>query len=334
MPKRFIIAIALLAGCAGVVEEGVYDGGVEEFEEPFDASVKAGRDAGAKLDAGRADATVVTSDAAASPSAEEAGTQDPDTGTPAGAPGASGKSRGCAQSASGTGSFEMRSVEVGGVGRTYHVRIPSGYRASRAYPVVFRFHGWGGDGLSGGLGIEGSAGEDALIVAADGLEVDGPNRGWDEQSEPNDLMLFDAMYAAVTAAYCVDLARVFAYGFSMGGGMTNLLGCKRADKLRATAAIAGYNRIDGSCAQPMAAWFQHDRDDDAVPVSEGRGARDRDLTRNGCTSEAASEEDDCVRYAGCRTGFPVVYCETGGLGHNIAGDSAPGRVWSFFQSLP
>jgi hypothetical protein len=45
-------------------------------------------------------------------------------------------------------------------------------------------------------------------------------------------------------------------------------------------------------------------------------------------------EGDCVRYTACSSGEPVVWCETHGLGHNIAGDRAPDLAWRFFNGLP
>lgn len=230
--------------------------------------------------------------------------------------------------ATSDGEFEEVSVRVGSTDRSYQIRLPDSYDASRAYALIFRFHGYGGDGLSGGLGIEGPAGDDAIIVGPDGL-----NQGWSNGSEAGDLAFFDAMYEAISERYCVDRARVFAYGFSMGGGFTNLLGCRRADVLRATAAIAGFDRGTGSCARPVAAWFQHDQNDDSVPIAQGRSARDRVVARAHCSANS-TPAGSCVSYQGCDPGYPVVFCETTGKGHNIAGDTAPQAVWDFFRALP
>ncbi|HEX5659154.1 MAG TPA: hypothetical protein VFX59_18300 [Polyangiales bacterium] len=232
---------------------------------------------------------------------------------------------GCGSAATGDGMFAAETLRGE---RSYHVRLPRDYDPSRAYALIFRFHGYGGDGLSAGLGIEGPAGDDAIIVGPDGLD-----RGWSASSEAGDLAFFDAMYDAVTQRYCVDRTRVFAYGFSMGGGFSNLLGCRRAETLRATAAIAGFDRGTGRCARPVAAWFQHDQDDDAVPLAQGAAARDRVLERAHCSTRTTSA-GSCVRYQGCDPGIAVVWCETSGRGHDIAGDTAPQAVWDFFRALP
>jgi polyhydroxybutyrate depolymerase len=239
---------------------------------------------------------------------------------------ARGRSAGCGKAASGKDAFEQRTAQLRTGMRTYHVRVPSTYDAGRAYPLVFRWHGWGGTGLSEGLDIEVAAKEEAIIVAPDGRD-----RGWRFSSGTEDLALFDAMYESLTGSYCVDLGRVFSYGFSAGGSVTYALACLRAEQLRGVAVIAAFN-VPIPCNAPIAAWLQHDRDDDAVALSHGEAARDRLLARNQC-SERTAAAGNCKRYLGCMDGFPVVWCETRGLGHNIAGDTAPAQVWRFFSEL-
>jgi polyhydroxybutyrate depolymerase len=269
--------------------------------------------------------------AASTDAAMDAGTMDArfTAPGPAAVPVSARRSDGCGKGAAVSGSFVTRTRSIAERERTYHVRLPDGYDPNRAYPVVFRWHGRGGNGLSGGLGIEWAAGRDVIVAAADGLDT-----MWTAGSEEVDLALFDAMLDELSREACIDPARIFAYGFSAGGGFTNALGCKRASVIRAIAAIAGFDRADARCdSQPMAAWFLHDRDDLAVPIDLGRSARARNLRRNGCASEGEMH-GDCTFYRGCRDGYPVVWCETGGLGHDIRGDSAPWEVWQFFSRLP
>jgi poly(3-hydroxybutyrate) depolymerase len=239
------------------------------------------------------------------------------------------RSPGCGSSAQGAGQFVTQTLTVAEQTRSYHVRLPDGYDPARAYPLIFRFHGYSGNGLSGGLEIERSAGAAAMIVAADGLDA-----AWGERNEKRDLAFFDAMYETLSQRYCVDLRRVFAYGFSMGGGLVNLLSCVRADKLRASASIAGVERGQRRCLGPVAAWFMHDRDDDTVPIRAGENARERARARNRCHGEPVRLSGGCLRYEGCAAGAPVVWCETTGFGHSVDGADASERVWEFFRSLP
>jgi polyhydroxybutyrate depolymerase len=222
----------------------------------------------------------------------------------------------------------MKSIRANDRDRTYHVFVPEGYQPTRRYPVVFRFHGTTGDGLSGGLGIEDATKKDTLIVGADGL-----NKTW--SANATDLALFDAMVAAVGEEYCVDLGKLFAYGFSAGAGFSEYLSCIRGDTLRGVAAVEGYDWGRGrNCEGPVAAWLLHDGSDQSAPIAGGRAARDHLLEQNGCTMETEPAGQDCVRYKGCTEGHPVVWCETSGMGHNIRGDYAPQEVWKFFSGLP
>lgn len=236
------------------------------------------------------------------------------------------RSPGCDGAAAAGGSFRREELRVAELTRSYHVRLPDGYQPARAYPLVFRFHGHSGDGMSGGLNIERPAGEQAIVVGPDGLDTN-----WSRASEPNDLAFFDAMYETVSRRYCVDLARVYSYGFSAGGGMSSLLACLRADKLRAIAVIAGVERGSAKCGQAVSAWLSHDSNDPTVPLSEGTSVRERLRKQNSCSTRTKLTEPGCVRYEGCKQ--PLVWCETHGRGHDIDGEQAPERVWAFFKGL-
>jgi poly(3-hydroxybutyrate) depolymerase len=176
--------------------------------------------------------------------------------------------------------------------------------------------------VSGGLDVEAFAGEDAIVVGADGL-----HGSWNS----GDLVFFDRTLEEVEAKFCVDRSRVFSYGFSAGGFFTNLLACERGDVLRASASIAGGPRGD-NCRGKVANWFLHDVGDTVVPFALGEAARDRALEMNGCSTKTIDEGDGCVRYLGCDKA-PVVWCQAQGFGHHIRGDFAPQRVWKFFRSL-
>lgn len=113
-------------------------------------------------------------------------------------------SRGCGVFNTGSGDFTLLKVHVLDQNRSYHLRIPSTYDPNRAYPLIFRWHGWGGDGLSGGLGIEYFAENNAIVVGADGL-----NHGWNTDTASVDLRFFDLMLETIENKYCIDRDRVF-----------------------------------------------------------------------------------------------------------------------------
>jgi poly(3-hydroxybutyrate) depolymerase len=236
------------------------------------------------------------------------------------------RSVGCGIPEKGHRNFMPMEIRVLDKVRTYHLFVPIWYDPNRAYPLIFTWHGSGGDGLSGGLDIKSKSRNDAIVVAADGL-----NGTWNSDTDSPDLVFFDRMLENIENGYCVDRDRIFSYGFSVGGYFTNLLACERGNVLRASASVAG-GLAGENCKGKVAAWFLHDENDDAVPIAEGRAARDRALAINGCSTNTDDEGDGCVRYQGCNAD-PVVWCESRGIGHNIRGKFAPPRVWKFFRSL-
>lgn len=238
------------------------------------------------------------------------------------------RSAGCGKPFSGTSSFVTSTMTIRAVARTVHLWVPRSYAPSRAYPVIFKWHGSGGTGLSGGLEIERQSGEDAIVVAADGL-----NARWDLDPMGPDVELFDQLLAKLEATTCVDRDRIFSYGFSMGGMMSELLGCVRGDVIRAIAPVEGFMPSMPACVGRAAAWIVNSVDDQAVTIDRGRQGRDAYLLRNGCgtTSQPVSPAP-CVRYDGCAADYGVTWCQTTGPHNPQSGFAAPG-AWAFFKSL-
>jgi poly(3-hydroxybutyrate) depolymerase len=237
------------------------------------------------------------------------------------------RSAGCGITQVGTGKFMQMKIRVLDQDRKYHLLVPTNYDPNRAYPLIFRWHGAGGNGLRGGLGIEYSAKDNAIVVSAAAM-----GKYWRIYSDSIDLHLFDSMLDTISSQYCIDRNRIFSYGFSVGGTFSNLLACERGDVLRASATIAS-GFAGGNCKGKVATWLLHDQNDDAVPIAKGEAVRERAVATNGCSTNTIEEANGCLRYQGCDAA-PVVWCESKGFGHNIRGDYAPAQVWKFFQSLP
>ncbi|HEY6881519.1 MAG TPA: hypothetical protein VI299_26015, partial [Polyangiales bacterium] len=172
-PRMWAVWSLLSVGCGGYVGSTTPSGDVRDDASSATADDDAGADSGGvpgTRDGGVARDAATPDAAAHDASARDASVRDaamPDASVfDAGVPAAMGRSGGCGMASSGgDGMFAEQTARIGGVDRSYHVRLPNDYDATRAYPLIFRFHGYGGDGLSGGLGIEGPAGDDAIIVA-------------------------------------------------------------------------------------------------------------------------------------------------------------------------
>jgi poly(3-hydroxybutyrate) depolymerase len=253
------------------------------------------------------------------------------------------------------------------------MRLPDDYDSNKPYWLIFGFHGRGGraaDVDTGGsnlynmahYGLQKLSDNGAIFVAPDGL-----GGGW-ANSGGEDLAFVDDMVELITDNYCVDTTRLYANGFSYGGGMSYALACARANVFRGVAIYNGavLSGCDGG-NEPIAFWQMHGLTDGTLGIAPARGMRDRFVENNGCTDQDPPEPPQpppylrpgghvCTDYAGCSTGHPVRWCAhqsghgnaivdgTGDLFHacanpgNTCSDSCPcswvpGDVWSFFNSL-
>ncbi|ESQ84420.1 hypothetical protein AEAC466_08690 [Asticcacaulis sp. AC466] len=134
------------------------------------------------------------------------------------------------------------------------VHLPSGFNPTAPTPVIFVFHGSGGDGarilkLSH---LTEAADRYGFIVAAPdgGIPVD---KGfvWNIPGVPtvtgvvpgpkdaDDVAFIKASIDWLADEGCVDREQVYASGLSGGGRMTSWLGCVAADRFAAIAPVVG-----------------------------------------------------------------------------------------------
>jgi polyhydroxybutyrate depolymerase len=235
---------------------------------------------------------------------------------------------GCGATGAATGLRDVTTT-VAGVERHYLLFVPDGYVASTPTRLIFVFHGLGGDGalIRSYFGFEDEADGQALFVYPDGLLVEG-GTGW----SASDLPFFDAILGEVSAAYCIDPARVFATGHSYGGYMSNLVGCQRGDVVRGIAPVSG-GLLTNACDDPVAAWIAHGDADTTVSQAQGIAARDRWIGLNDCaTASTPTEPAPCVAYDGCADGYPVTWCSFAG-GHYPLPSYTGQAIWDFFADL-
>lgn len=248
--------------------------------------------------------------------------------------GAAVRSAGCGrapQLASGT-----RTLELDGDTRTFILDLPGDYDQSKAYPVLFGFHGRGFSGAEFRAesygGLLSAAGGDAIVVHPDALgDVE---RAWETESQ-RDIRFFDALLEAIGDGLCIDESRVFAAGHSSGGYFTNTLACARGDSLRAIAPVAGggpfgSNGNPPDCESPVSAWIAHSMTDQTVLFSNGEGSRDYWRESDECSDSFGSVAPaPCVAFEGCGPGLAVNWCVYEG-GHDWPSFAAQ-AIWNFFE---
>jgi poly(3-hydroxybutyrate) depolymerase len=265
----------------------------------------------------------------------------PDAGTPdAAAPGDAAASSGpapsppCAAGATVPAPDGYQTIMSGGRARRFLVRVPKSYDGKKPLPLVFALHGGGANGMSFETriaAIKNAIGERAMFVYPDGLAASGGMITWARDFK-DDLAFMDAVLVWWKEKVCFDESRVFAMGQSSGAYFSHTLGCHRPGVFRAVATNGGgarANEFVGCKGDPVAAWVSNGAADTAH-IAAARKARDEWVKINGCTmaNPMKTTPEPCVSYTGCKTGFPVHYCENSG-GHDIP-SYAPMGMASFF----
>ncbi|WP_290859685.1 ricin-type beta-trefoil lectin domain protein [Hamadaea sp.] len=216
-------------------------------------------------------------------------------------------------------------ISVGGVNRTFILRIPANYNNANPYRLIFAYHWRGGtmnDVASGGTsgaswayyGMQEQSNNSAILVAPQGF-----GNGW-ANNNGEDLAFTDAMVSRIQGDLCVDTAQLYAMGFSYGGGMSYAVACARASVFRAVVVYSGA-QLSGCSGgtQPIAYFGIHGVSDNVLNISLGRSLRDTFLRNNGCAAQNAPEPAAgsgthiTTKYS-CRAGYPVQWAAFDG-GH-------------------
>ena len=260
---------------------------------------------------------------------------------------------GLALYASGVGlPSEKKSVSVQGRKRTYRLYVPPTVPRNAPSPLVFVFHGGGGQGPSMErlTSFDDLAEREKFVVAYpnaigahwnDGREVD----AFDSQREAvDDVAFVSTLIDAISAVHRIDAGRVYATGISNGAIFSNYLGARLADRVAAIAPVAG------GLAEPLRPVFHPSRpvsvlivngtEDPLVPYSGGAVSRTHGRVlgaeetarlwaeADGCGRDAAKDAPTAVaegcstvrrRWTGGRDRTEVVLDTIEGGGHTWPG---------------
>ncbi len=234
--------------------------------------------------------------------------------------------------------------------RGYRLFVPPGYDGRTRLPLVLDLHGSGGtaEGQAKNSGFEIVAARTGFAVAT--LEGDGARWNVPVAAErPDDVAYVSDVIDHAGARLCVDSARVYATGFSGGGRMSSLLGCKLNTRIAAIAPVSGL-RWSAPCAgRPLPVLTFHGLADTQNPYdgkAPGRGAEWLESVpdalagwaqHNGCDGNAVLDDPpgplSTIRYERCRGGADVRMIRIDGLGHSWARQEidATATIWQFFS---
>jgi polyhydroxybutyrate depolymerase len=239
----------------------------------------------------------------------------------------------------------------GGRQRSYRLFVPPAYDGRTPIPLVLDLHGSGGTsaGQARNSGFEDVAARESFAVAS--LQADGGR--WNvpvQDNRADDVAYVSDVIDHVAARLCTDRARVYATGFSGGGRMSSLLGCKLNARIAAIAPVSGLrwpapcdgrpipvltfhgladqqNPYEGKVANRGAEWLE------SVPDALAGWAR-----HNGCAANVILDDPagplSTMRYADCREGAEVRMIRIDGLGHRWTKEEVDTTtvMWQFFKS--
>jgi polyhydroxybutyrate depolymerase len=150
--------------------------------------------------------------------------------------------------------------------------VPPSYDGQTPAPLVLLFHGFGGNGRSildySGFGATADR-HGYIAVAPDGQ---GAPRFWNvamSTDAADDVAFVRQVLDEVTAGLCIDSHRVYAAGFSNGGGMALRLACDMPGTVAAVGVVASmFPQCAATPATPLIAF--HGTSDPELPFNGGR----------------------------------------------------------------
>jgi polyhydroxybutyrate depolymerase len=249
-----------------------------------------------------------------------------------------------------------RTIEVGGLKRTYHVHVPPSYDPKKPTPVVLALHGAGMNGtmMKVFTGLDKKADEAGFIVVyPDGTGVGGLFLVWNAGSfgnlggkNVNDVAFMAALLDDLAKIANVDAKRVCAAGMSNGAMMAYRLAAELSERIAAIAPVAG-TMVISKCEpkRPVSVIHFHGTKDALVPFgsSERKGGRagpfrsvdgsvEAWVKANGCKAEpettvVADGKEDGLKvtrkvYGGGKDDAEVTLYVIDGGGHTWPGTNA------------
>lgn len=274
-----------------------------------------------------------------------------DTGTGGSDPGSGGSGTGGSQTVSCDGATitpgdTTRMLTVGGKQRSYILHVPNQYSGEEAVPFIIDFHGITGNGQG-----QRTSSPYPAATAADGVIMAFPTglpgpigNAWNVGpccvADVDDVEFARAMVEDVAEVACIDPKRVYAVGFSMGGGLSHYLACHAADVFAAVAPAAfdllEENVDDCQPSRPITVVSFRGTSDNVVQYDGGYssvvpgmpitflGAQDtfaKWAELNSCTGAAEDVGGGCKTYSNCEAGTTVTLCTKQGGGHEAGNAS-------------
>jgi polyhydroxybutyrate depolymerase len=243
----------------------------------------------------------------------------------------------------------MGSVQVGGQPRNYILHVPASYTGKMPVPLVTDWHPilFNDSFEQGNSMYQAKSDKEGFIV----VFPDGIDNAWNigdcctTSRMVDDVGFARALIDKLKQEACIDPKRIYAVGYSMGGGMSYKLACDAADIIAAVAPAAFelMTEAEWPChpKRPITVISFNGTADFVVPYTGGDVNPPNGLMvtnhflgapatfkhwaeLNGCTDMPADKGGGCQTYSACKDGVEVTLCTSQGGGH-VTGD--PNVAW-------
>jgi polyhydroxybutyrate depolymerase len=231
-------------------------------------------------------------------------------------------------------------VQVGSVSRQYSLHVPTGYTGKTPVPLVTDWHP-----ILLNNAFEQSNSGYLQKADTEGFVVAWPNgidNAWNvgpcctTSRSVDDVGFARALVAKLETQLCIDPKRIYAVGYSMGGGMSYKLACDATDLFAAVAPAAFELMVENEwpChpSRPISVMSFNGTSDFIVPYAGGASAPPNGLPitnhflgaeatfakwamLDGCTGQPMDTGGGCKTYSQCQAGVEVTACVKQGGGH-------------------
>ena len=166
-------------------------------------------------------------------------------------------------------------IKVNNTQRIYRIYLPKKYSNSKKHPLILDFHGYASNGIrqeaiSKFIPIANK--HKIILVFPEGSfgknHVQGWNTGLHKTIVSNDVLFVSDAISQLQSNFCVDPKRIYATGFSNGGGMVSRLMCLMGKRIAAFAPVsASFVTSPGTCLneKPVSIINFHGTADRIVP---------------------------------------------------------------------
>lgn len=141
--------------------------------------------------------------------------------------------------------YISETIQFDGLTREYSIYVPASYDGISSFPLLFNFHGGGGDiasqiAIADMSPIADTANFIVVYPQARQDPSDGNSFNWIPKTPGtfDDVPFISSLIDTIASNYQIDQTRIYACGYSLGGDMSFELGCKLSNRIAAIAPVA------------------------------------------------------------------------------------------------